>query len=278
MNAGCYGRILIRETKERGTFLMKRTRMLILLALGLALLLGGSALAADQYEEQSYVVEDPASIQVIDITDTDVPIKVRPSGDGSMHLSYYTSEHEKYDIGVDNGTLHIIKRGTIRFGINWDFWNRQSVELILFLPDGYAGLLQMETSDSDIRMDNIAASGITLATSDGNVHISRARFSGDVGIRTLDGNITVDTVEAANLALQTNDGDIIIDRPVFEENLVCRAFDGNIEGTLAGAAADYTLAVTTEDGRSNITSGGTGAKHCDMKTMDGNVSIFFEKD
>ncbi|MDL2318040.1 DUF4097 domain-containing protein [Eubacteriales bacterium OttesenSCG-928-A19] len=259
---------------------MKKTRILVLLTLtvGLALFLGGSALAADRYEEQSYEVEDPAAIQSIDITDTDVPIEVRPSADGGMYVSYYTSEYVKYDIGVDNGTLHIIKREPIRIGISWDFWNHQSVKLTLFLPDGYTGSLQMETADGDIRIDSIAASGAILATSDGNVHISRCRFSGDADIKTFDGNIRMDMVEAANLTLQTNDGDIFIDRPIFEGSLACRAFDGNIGGTLTGSAADYTLAVMVADGHTNVSSGGNGAKLCDMKTMDGNIAIFFERD
>lgn len=257
---------------------MKKISLLVLLTLSLALLLGGSAFAAEKYEEQSYEIKDPSAIHAIEITDTDVPIEIRPSGDGSMHVSYYTSEHEKYDVGVDNGTLHIIKRETFRFGIHWDFWNYQSVRLTLFLPDDYAGSLQLETADGDIRMDNVAASSAVISASDGNIHISRSQFSGNADIKTFDGNIRVEAIEVTNLTMQTNDGNIFFDRPVIGGELACRAFDGNIDGTLIGSAADYTLTVAVADGNSNITSGGAGATHCDIKTLDGDVSIFFKKD
>lgn len=257
---------------------MKKARIFALLTLSLALLAGGSALAADRYEEQSYTVQDPLVIQSIDITDTDVPIEVRPSGDDSMHVSYFTSEYEKYEIGVDDGTLRIVKKESFRIGFFWDIWHHEKVKLTLYLPDAYAGALQVETSDGDIRIEGITASAAVITASDGDIHISKSRFGGDADIKTFDGDIRVDKIEANGLSVQTNDGDMFIDRPVVESGLSCRAFDGDIEGTLAGSAADYTLTVQTADGNSNITSGGTGTKQCDIKTVDGDIAIFFEKE
>lgn len=256
---------------------MKKTR-LMMLTLGLALLLGSNALADDRYEEQSYTAEDPSVIQAIEITDTDVPIEIKPSGDGTLHVSYFTSAYEKYDIGVDNGTLHIIKQESFRPGFFWDFWDFESIKLTLYLPDGYAGALQVETADGDIRIDGITASGATITANDGDISIARSQLSGDVSVKTFDGDIRIDAIEAASLAMQTNDGDMFMDRPIIESSVSCSAFDGDIEGTLSGSAADYTLTIKTSDGDSNIVSGGSGPKQCDLKTADGDIVIFFEKE
>lgn len=260
--------------KMKGVHTMKTLSLILLLSLGMTVFSGGAAHASSNYEEQSYAVENPSSITAIRLTEVDVPVEVLSSGDDSMHVSYYTSEYEKYEIEVHDSTLHITKKISFHWFISVE--PPEEVKLTLYLPVNYAGDMEATAADGNIHIGEVPFSRLSVKTGDGGISISKTQIAEDVICETLDGDIKIDGVSATDMKLKTMDGDISFDRPAIANSLSCRAVDGDIEGTLVGQASDYTLIVKTADGDSNIASGGSGAKQCELKTIDGDVTVAFE--
>ena len=208
------------------------------------------------------------------LTEVDVPVEILPSGDESMHVEYYTSEHEKYEIDVHDNMLHIAKKISFSWFISWE--TPDKVKLTLYLPAGYAGDLEATAADGDIHIGNVPLSRLSVKTGDGDIFMRKTQIAGDATCKTFDGDIRIDEVSATNMKLQTTDGDISLTRPAITNSLSCGAADGDIEGMLAGQASDYTFVVKTADGDSNIASGGSGAIQCELKTIDGDVTVAFE--
>lgn len=227
------------------------------------------------YERFTYDVQNPAGINAIVLTDADVPIEVLPSGDSTMHATYFESDKEKYDIEVDGDTLYIRKRIRLMIGLFMFRDNPDDVKLTMYLPEGYAGELSVASADGDIRVFGVSMANVSIKTADGDISLNRSHINGSIACKTIDGDISVGGITASEASLKTTDGDIMLDRPLISNRVTCRTTDGDVKGLLAGRASDYTFAVKTIDGRSNIASGGTGRTFCEMKTTDGNIKVLF---
>ena len=73
------------------------------LALTGALLLSGCSGGEAQFEEKSYTPDAQVSAVTIDVQDRDVAVEL--SADGQVHIQYFESSKEFYDISVSGGVL-----------------------------------------------------------------------------------------------------------------------------------------------------------------------------
>lgn len=230
---------------------------------------------AMNHTQHTYRVENPIAIKSVVLSDVDVSVEVLSSGDGSMYATYFTSDREKYDIEVEDGTLYIKKRVRILAGFLAFLDALKGVKLTMYLPDEYAGELRVTTVDGDITVRGVTVSSLAVKTTDGDITVSRMHIDGSLECKTLDGDIAVGGITAAEALLKTTDGDITLDRPIISDRLSCRAADGDITGVLAGRMSDYTFSVRTGDGDTNVASGGTGKTLAEIKTADGDVALSF---
>lgn len=227
------------------------------------------------YEQHSFVAKNPSSIRSIVVADTDVPVEVLTSGDGSLRATYFESDKETYDIEMDGDTL-TIKKVQPLFGLFMLRMPQEDVQLTLYLPARYNGDLSVTTVDGDIRVHGVTMTRLAVKATDGNIAVTQCHIGGSISCRTTDGDLALAGSTALEAALKTVDGDIMLDRPLVSNLLSCRTTDGDIHGLLAGRASDYTLQVSTVDGRSNLRSGGTGKTVCNIKTIDGKIRLSFE--
>lgn len=230
-----------------------------------------------QYERHTYAVDNPAAIRSIVLSDVDAAVEVLPSGDGSMHAVYYTSDKESYDIIVEGGTLYIRKKMRIMMGFLSFLFTPGHVRLTMYLPEGYAGDLSITTVDGDITVRGVAMASLAVKATDGDISLDRSRIGGGATCKTVDGDIAVGSIAAADVSLRTTDGDIRLDCPIVGDRLACRTTDGDITGTLTGRISNYTFTIRTGDGHSNVAAGGTGKTLCEMKTVDGDIALSFER-
>lgn len=228
------------------------------------------------YERDTYIVQSPSAVRSVVIKDADVPVEILPSGDDSMHVIYYESEKEEYDIELEGDTLSITKRVHLMVGLFMFHREPEHVKLTVYLPTGYAGALSVTTSDGGIRIQEVTMSDVVAKTTDGSIEIDRSHIARSVTCTTTDGKITAGRLTAAEMSLKTTDGRIVLDCPRVSDRLTCRTTDGRIKGVLAGRASDYTFAVKTADGRTNIHTGGTGRTMCELRTTDGRIELSFE--
>lgn len=228
------------------------------------------------YVQHTYNVPNPSIVRTIAIKDVDVPVDILPSGGDSMHAVYFESDRETYDIQLEGDTLSIRKR--IRPMISLLMLQKipEHVKLTLYLPEGYDGELSAVTTDGSIRVDGVTVSEMVLKTVDGDIEIIRTHAGGSITCTTHDGNVTAGRLTAAETSLKTTDGNIALDCPRISDKLSCRTTDGHIRGVLAGRMSDYTFAVRTVDGRSNLHPGGDGLTMCELRTTDGRIDVAFE--
>lgn len=228
------------------------------------------------YERHTHTVPNPSIVRSIVIKDVDVPVEVLPSGDDSMHFVYFESDREEYDIELEESTLSIKKRIQLLVGLFMFRKTPAHVKLTVYLPTGYDGELSITTTDGGIRVHEVTMANAAVKTTDGSIEIIRSHAAGSITCTTHDGTITAGRLTAAEMFLKTTDGGIALDCPRISDRLTCRTTDGRIKGLLAGRESDYTFAVRTVDGRTNISTGGTGQTMCELKTTDGRIELSFE--
>lgn len=195
------------------------------------------------YTEKTFIADKPEKIKNIYLEEEDTPVEILVSEDDNIHVTYFDADDESeiYDITEDKGAVEIRKKSKSNFGI-FIFGDEslsddyKKVKLKLYLPHDYPG---------------------------------------NADVKTLDGNITVDRVHVEALTINTNDGDISLNLPVIGVSLSCNTKDGNVDGILDGQMEDFTYTAVTDDGRSNLNSGGSGNKKIKIKTKDGDIDLSF---
>lgn len=228
------------------------------------------------YQQHMYAAENPSAIHTIILADADVPVEILASADGSLQATYYESEKEQYDIDEADGTLTIRKRLSFRIGLFLPRRREPHIKLTLRLPADYAGDLSVTTADGPIAIHGVCVGALTAKTADGPIHVTQTHIAESAAITATDGSIHVGPLTAGGLSLKTTDGSIHLSCPRVATALACHTVDGAIKGVLAARPSDYTFAVRTIDGRSNIHSGGNGPVTCNLRTVDGKISLSFE--
>lgn len=270
---------------------MKKLSIITVIALSGALLLGGCTRASaythedagsrtDAFEQQTYTVEDPASITKIDLTDLDTNLEIVPSKDGTLTLTYFENRHSTYDINADGGVLSIEKHygtGWLDFFEQWGASDDDELHLVLYLPTEYSGALKVDVGDGDTRIGAVGLSELEINCIDGDIVLDGTTISGSLKSDLVDGDITLGAT-ATDMDIGTADGDIEFNNTKVANRLTCETVDGDISGILNGMAEHYTSSIKTREGNSNVDSGGTGDIQLQLTTLEGDIQISFEGD
>lgn len=221
-------------------------KMILLLGLGMAVLLGGCGIihlrgTVPYYEEETYT--STSVIKEVVLQDDDVPVQICNSDNGELYLSYYCAEDgsEQYKITEEGGILTAIKKtktnqGIFIFGDQYSSDSYKQVKLTLFIPYDYEG---------------------------------------DLSIQTIDGNIGIEDITIENLTINANDGDVSFNNTIVTQSLFCRTKDGNVKGILSGTDSEYTIETKTKDGNNSKNLKTGSDKTIDVITKDGVIDISF---
>ena len=214
---------------------MGKKYLLTLCAL-LALIALPSCAANNDFTADSYsAIEEVTSI-TIDVEDRIV--NVRESEDGSVHIDYFESSKEFYEISENNGTLSM----QIKYNKKWiDFiGTKPSSEfrvITLYVPSEKLTSLSVTTTNEDITLSPIKAEDTVSLKSNG----------GAIRFTNLDAGNTI--------------------------NLDVR--DANIDGSIVGSEDDFAISIDQKKGDSNIYPDSTGEKNLNLKANNGNINISF---
>ncbi|MCC8357192.1 MAG: DUF4097 domain-containing protein [Oscillospiraceae bacterium] len=186
---------------------------------------------------QSYTAEGDAVTEIsIDVRDRSV--QVSPSQDGQVHISYYVSDQEYYDIDLsEDGCLTMTsasdKSWTDYIGTKTD----ASYRLIrLQVPDGLEAL--------------------TVATTNENITLTSLTVAGSATLTANGGDILLDTLDAVHVTLN--------------------AKNGSISGSLAGTYEEYAIACSIKKGDSNLPAEKEGqSRTLTVNGNNGDIDIAF---
>lgn len=219
---------------------MKRIyALLICLTLGVACLTSCSN-NEEVFKEKTYTagVEQIAKL-CIDVLDRQ--IEVTPSADNQIHIGYFESPKEYYNISVSNEKVLTM---TTAINKDWtDYIGKKSSassrKISLQLPDALLTTLELSTTNEDISLVQLTAT--------------------------------------KNLSLSSIGGNIIFDKLNVENAINLTAKNGNIMGSIIGNSNDYAISCDIKKGKSNLpSSNGNKTKTLKASNNNGDIDIEFK--
>lgn len=201
-------------------------------------------------------------------------IKVSPSEDGKIYLSYYNSETLYYDFQETDRYISLAQKGKTSFQLGWSI--QADYPVTLRLPKNYGGPLSLRSTSGDCELRGISLNkALGLGTVSGNVYLedcaadslSVSTVSGDQQLKdfkaqslaasSVSGNLRIREYESKRpLSLSTTSGDIHLEDLSLTEADI-GTVSGNIHLTeISGARAEL-----------NTTSGDASLAETDFKEL-----------
>lgn len=214
---------------------MKKIISLVLcLALG-GLVLSGCSGGEAQFEEKSYAPDAQVSAVTIDVQDRDVTVEL--SADGQVHIQYFESSKEFYDISVSGGELTMTgatdKSWTDYIGLTPSAEYRK---IVLQVPDAMLENLTITTTNEDITLPSLSVTG--------------------------------------SVSLDCNGGDISFDSLDVGTALTLNVKNGDVSGAVRGSYDDFAIRAEVKSGDSSLPeSKDGGVKTLNVTANNGDVNV-----
>ncbi len=215
-----------------------------IVAVWMCLILGaacftGCANSGETFAQRSYTTEvEEITEVVIDVRDRQ--IEVTPSADGQVHIDYFESSKEYYDLSVTDG--HTLTM-TAKSDKEWtDYIGEKTAsgfrKISLQLPDKLLKTLKLSTTNEDIILPELTVAG-------------------DISLSSQGGNIVLNKLNAENTISLT-------------------AKNGDITGSIVGSYDEYAISCEIKKGESNLPSTKeNGTKTLTVSNNNGNIDIEF---
>lgn len=218
---------------------MKKIILLVLSAVLGSSVLAGCSGSSGSFEAKSYTSD--TQIKEINLDVQDREIEVSLSEDDQVHIHYYESGEEYYDISVsDENVLTMTsasdKDWTDYVGVKASADDRK---ISLQIPEGLLENLTLSTTNEDITLSPLAVTGSINLSSNG-------------------GNIDFENLDAGN-------------------GLTLDAKNGDISGTIAGSYDDFSIQTEMKKGESSLPEQKEGGeKSLNVSCNNGDISIDFQ--
>lgn len=193
---------------------------------------------SEAFVQKSYAsTEGEISSVIIDVRDREIAVSLSP--DNQVHIDYFESEQEFYDIAVSDDRVLTM---TARTNKDWK-------DFIGFSPETGVRKISLQVPDSYL-------SSLDLSTTKKDLILSALTVTGDVTLSSNGGNITFGTLNVGNALRLT-------------------AKNGNISGTVAGTYDDFAIETKIKKGKSNLPSEKKGGNKT-LKASNNNGDIDIE--
>lgn len=206
-------------------------------------------LSVSGFEERSY--ETSARLTEIEIDIKNVPVRVEPSRDSSIHLAYYESDRVSYTINeLDNGKLRVTSTDKTKWYdhyfniVNVDFFYNV---FTVTIPESYEGEIRIKTSNGSINIEDLRLKDLKLTSSNGSITAEKLAVDGEINLNTSNSKIRVSDVSAGgDIICETSNSPVSIKRAA-AENISVKTSSGSID--INGVAASRELNLKTSNGK-----------------------------
>ncbi len=190
------------------------------------------------FTAQSYTA-DASEVSELCLDVIDRQVSVLKSEDGKIHIDYFDSDNEFYEISTENGILTMNsasdKKWSDYIGTKPPAENRK---ISLSLPENTMRSLKIHTTNE-------------------NISLAKMDFSEDVALSSNGGNVSFENLSAGN--------SITLD---------CK--NGDIQGSIAGHYEDYKISCKIKKGDSNLPAEKeSGQKLLNVAQNNGDIDIEF---
>lgn len=188
---------------------------------------------------KSYVSEGEISAIIVNVADREV--EVSQSADDKIHIDFYESEKEYYNISVSENNELVLSLEQNKSFIDY-FGTKPSKtyrKIYLQVPKGILQNIEITTTNERIALNNVSVNG--------------------------------------NISLISNGGNIDFNSLSAGKEVKLSAKNGNINGSIVGKWDDFTISCTVKKGECNLPSYKDGGdKTLTAECNNGNINIEFE--
>lgn len=254
---------------------------------------------------------DSITIQMLE-----ADIKVEPSPDDKLYLTYYETKRSNVEITkeVDSLLVKEISIGTW-FDLGFNFTTEETGATLL-VPKQYEGDVSISTHTGRVEVKDMELSALGAKSNTGRVTIENVKadsldvdvFTGSVLVancmiedtlefeattgnviiedsqikHTMTGNVSTGKVSLTRdaceeMQISATTGAIILDQMDIKKSAVLKTSTGRISGTIADKSDAYTVRSHTSTGSNNLNNHqGAGEKILDVSTTTGSIKITFQ--
>lgn len=218
---------------------MKKMILLVLCFVsGSFILAGCSTGSGGSFEAESYTSD--TQIKGINLDVRDREIEVSLSEDDQIHIDYYESSEEYYDISVSDENVLMMT------GADDKDWT-----------DYIGGKASAEDRKISLRIPEGILENLTLSTTNEDITLSPLAVTGSINISSNGGNIEFENLDAGS-------------------SLILDAKNGDISGTIAGSYDDFSIHTEIKKGESSLPDQKDGGeKSLNVSCNNGDVDIEF---
>ena len=203
---------------------MKRNRRALIIgaavsiAVGLALcatayaLVGGdlSKLSTTPAYEEKSVSYSADTLTAVSLLDRNTSVRLEPSGDQEIHITYFENMAEEYYCSVSAGELRIekIEQGgwLDRVGLNFHF---QDTTVVIEVPQHYAGSISLNTTNALVTVTDLdLQDDLSVQTTNNGIQVRTVSCAGEFQAQTSNGKVALDQVTAASVKAGTSNHSI----------------------------------------------------------------------
>lgn len=262
----------------------------ILIVLGAACTIAGAALNGgtiknieqENFEDKSRTFENCREMTISDY-DTDVEIITT---NGEMRVDYTESEKSRYEITETDGRVGIKKKADLRlfdFSVVTD-----KRKLILYVPEGFDGVLDVSTSNSKLTAEGISASETKFDSSNGSITLTGCTL-GDLTISGSTGRCTISACGSGETVIDYySNSDVIMEELTTSGKLTVDSSNGTIKldgitakelraemsnGQITAGTISVLGKAELENSNGRITIGSITAEELEAENSNGGIKL-----
>lgn len=225
------------------------------------------------YTEEQYVQKtvEFSRDEVTSLVFTDVSFDVRviPSVDSMLHITYYENDKIYYSFDNVDSTLTVKYHSNAKW---YDFIgiriNPQDTTVIIAVPTGFENI-SLQTTSGDIYLDGTSELSILKIKSTSGAVSVRSASTVSLDIHTTSGDIEIESLTAKNTDISSTSGDVETEN--FSSNVLeISTMSGDISAKRAKISEK--LLVSTTSGNINISANSpAGTVMCEA--VSGNITL-----
>lgn len=255
-----------------------------------------------EYETKEIEVE-AGNLNNIVIKSINADVKVVPTNEDKIKITYYETKYLKYEQNNDGNTFSLEGEQKGIFPFSWFFfWKSKTMKIEV--PLSLVLDFNIKTSNGKMEVNNLDFSNLEFRTSNGSIELTDVDSSNDITLNTSNGSVIFKQVTAKDLIdMRTSNGSINLDnvnssiinghssngRIVFDSlkatDITFRTSNGRIEGNVVGENKDYAKYMRTSNGHVTIDGNRVDKTYqadrdknqkVDLSTSNGSIDLEFK--
>lgn len=265
-----------------------------LVLVGLAIVSMSSMFFHNRQTNKTYHAK--TAVESIVVDDKNTPVTVVGTNDNRATMKYKESRKSKYRLRENDGVLELERKDSWFF-LSWLSFGSERGEVVVEVPKDQLENLNLETSNANVSVKNLALAYADIETSNSEIELSKLNVSDTIDAETSNGKITLydlnfgegefitsnskleaDRLEGEYILLETSNGNLKFDNVKVDRELSADTSNASIDGYILGKQNDFEINSDTSNGENTPgNSEGSGEKVLELNTSNGDITVKFSE-